>query len=255
MLCAEPEWEIIGSSAKDIAFDEFPVDDVEPPSWAARLCAHKGNIVKSASKTVAKPSHKSDGKVVASSPETRLAVAVQVHLEDDDACDFLDAKQLARESHGRQTGKGGSHTMRSRGHCPVQKNSNVSVVTAGDADPQDVLQLANVLRQVPVREVVKQTGGTCQEVKTREGRQANLTGTKMYDVTVPMEGPEDDVDVTYRVIEDARGGTIRTTRTPKCAKDGIDPTSRSRMPESPQTRKQQTCKKDIQEGMKIMGFA
>ena len=58
--------------------------------------------------------------------------------------------------------------MRAKGHCPVRKNSEVSVVAACGAHPQDVSQLANILRQVPVREVVKQVGGACQEVKTGE---------------------------------------------------------------------------------------
>ncbi|CAE7353984.1 unnamed protein product [Symbiodinium natans] len=257
MLTSEPEWEMVSSSAKDMAFEEFPVDDAEPPSWAARLCARKDMAIKSCSKLSRKPIQKLDGKVasLATGPEITIDGGC---VGEDDVFEFPDAKELARETHCRQAGKG-RHTLRAKGHCPVKKHSDVSVVAAGDAHPQDVSQLATILRQVPVHQVVKQVGGTCQEVKTREGRQAVLSGAKMYDVTVPVVGPgDDDIDVTYRVVEDGRGGTNRATRNPKCSASiqNIDATqARSKVPECAQTRKQQTCKKDIQEGMNIMGFA
>ena len=256
MLTAEPEWEMVGSSAKDIAFDEFPLDDAEPASWAARLGAQKGKITKPTSKSVQKICPTPEDKLVRTSITTCQEPTFDGPCVDEDVYEFADAKQLAREAHSRQSIKGGSHTMRARGHCPIQKSSEVSILAAVGANPQDVSQLASILRQVPSREVAKHVGGTCQEVKTREGRQAILAGAKTYDVTVPIGGPEDDVDVTYRVVEDLRGGTSKVTRNPKCsAGHNTQATARGRMPECPQTRKQQSCKKDIQEGMNIMGFA
>ncbi|CAE7712889.1 unnamed protein product [Symbiodinium sp. CCMP2592] len=253
MLTSEPEWELVSSSAKEMAFDEFPVDETETPSWAARLCAQKDKMTKPHKKIAANQALRDDK--VASSESCRQVT--EERFEDNDDCCYPDAKQLARESHCRQTGKGGRHTMRAKGHCPVRKNSEVSVVAACGAHPQDVSQLANILRQVPVREVVKQVGGACQEVKTSEGRHALLGSAKVYDVTVPVTGPTDDIDVTYRVIEEVRGGANRSTRNPKCSASHTTESfqSRSKVPECPQTRKQQTCKKDIQEGMNIMGFA
>eukprot|EP00931_Biecheleriopsis_adriatica_P024243 TRINITY_DN15161_c0_g1_i1.p1 TRINITY_DN15161_c0_g1~~TRINITY_DN15161_c0_g1_i1.p1 ORF type:complete len:272 (-),score=69.22 TRINITY_DN15161_c0_g1_i1:53-868(-) len=210
VLGLEADWELVGNNSGGVeALAEFPADSDSDSgssdSWAARAA-------KSASRAQVKhvktPTQKTLPVACMQKKVSDLEEKEEQSTEDDEY--LPDRKLLAREAHCRQAAKGGRHTLRAKIHCPVAKNSDVTVLAAGDAAPE-------ALRQMPVREVVKRSGGSCRQVKTKEGRQAAISGSKMYDVRVPMSSQEaDDVgmDVMYRVVEDSCG-TVLKVRHPK----------------------------------------
>lgn len=215
-LGLEADWKLVEeSSGNVVAFEEFPTDsdsDSErSPSWAARAAKV------SCKEQVKRMQPLRRRNTLEACLQEKVCESEEKDLEStEDEEQLLDSKLLAREAHCRQASRGGRHTVRTKGHASVSKSSDVAVIDSGEAAPEAVAQVAQVLRQTPVKDVVRFSGGSCKLVKTKEGRQTSIAGAMMYDVTVPMSGPEvDNVEVTYRVVEDGRGGAISKVRHPK----------------------------------------
>eukprot|EP00931_Biecheleriopsis_adriatica_P040549 TRINITY_DN2323_c0_g1_i1.p1 TRINITY_DN2323_c0_g1~~TRINITY_DN2323_c0_g1_i1.p1 ORF type:complete len:280 (-),score=64.30 TRINITY_DN2323_c0_g1_i1:261-1100(-) len=214
-LGLEAGWQMVDKSSEDVvALTAFPAesdsDSETSPSWAAQ-------VAKGACKARVQPMK----TLRQSRPSAALVQEKVCELQDDEVSteddeQLLNPKLLAREARCRQASKGGSHTLRSKIHCQHAKSSDVTVVLAGEAAPEAVSQVAQVLRQAPVRDIVRMSGGSCKQIKTKEGRQAAIAGAKIYDVTVPMSGQDaGNVDVVFRVVEDGRHGTNSRVRHPK----------------------------------------
>lgn len=269
VLGLEADWELVANSEADkenantesgvVVLDSLSDSDSEcAGTWATRLATSS----KQQARPKAKPRLVVQHKVASGEPIVSAVTGLSDQSTDDEYCPG--SKELACCKHSRQAKNGGHHTLRAKATRCKAKNSQVTVQAGGNAFPVEASAVGLALRQAPVEDVIKATGGSRTLVKYKEGREALLAGAKMYEVKVPLSGElNQDEHLVFHVVEQSEGPTSKKVRHPRClaaagfavswrqrkevehAKRGIQKTEQS---------KKMLQAEDVKEGKELCGF-
>jgi len=269
-LGLEADWELVANSEADkenanvesgvVVLDSFSDSDSEcAGTWATRLAT---SSKRGARGLKAKPQLVAQHKVPLGEPIVSVVSDQSDQSTEDEYCPG--SKELACSMHNRQAKNGGHHTVRAKATRCKAKNSQVMLQAGGNAFPVEASAVGLALRQAPVEDVVKATGGSRTLVKSKEGREALFAGAKMYEVKVPLSGEfNQDEHLVFHVVEQSEGVTSKKVRHPRClaaagfavswrqrkevehAKRGIQKTEQS---------KKVLQAEDVKEGKELCGF-